>query len=49
METAEHARFAHVDPFEAEEALKARYRSAPPALEGPWNEVIATLLDHRSV
>ena len=49
METAEHARFSHVDPFEAEEALKARYRSAPPALEGPWNEVIATLLDHRSV
>ncbi|MFO1160772.1 MAG: nitroreductase family protein [Reyranellaceae bacterium] len=30
------------------EALSRRYGAAPPA-EGPWNEIIASLLDHRSV
>ena len=49
METAEHAMRAHARTSEAELALKSRYRSAPPAAAGPWNEVIATMLEHRSV
>ena len=38
------------DGLPREAALLARYGSeAPPAPAGPWNEVIATLLQHRSV
>ena len=48
METAEHAR-EHAATLDAKRALKARYRSATPDGEGPWNDVFATMLSHRSV
>ncbi|MFO1118478.1 MAG: NADPH-dependent oxidoreductase [Beijerinckiaceae bacterium] len=48
METAEHARAAHA-AIGADEALSARYRSGASDAAGPWNEILAALLDHRSV
>lgn len=48
METAEHARAAHAAAG-AEEALAARYRSGAPEGPGPWNDILAALLEHRSV
>jgi nitroreductase len=48
METAEHAR-EHAAMIDAQRALKARYRSSAPDGEGPWNDIFATMLSHRSV
>ncbi len=49
METADHAETSHALSISAGQALKARYRSAAPDAAGPWNDVIATMLGHRSV